>query len=110
MTAPSQSSTAQAAHLLSDHLRDYAQFLEVKAQVQDKLEALEHSGRILRYTVQDKHDAVLLVLMFIPADLPRMIEYDLMSELRDLSGDTGVLVDAFVRSVDDDPESPQDDR
>ena len=98
-------STAQAAHLLSDHLREYAQFLEVKAQVQDKLEALEQSGRILRYTMQEKRDAVLLVLMFIPADLPRTVEYDLMSELRDLSGDTGVLVDAFVRTVDDMPVS-----
>ena len=105
MTAPTQSSTAQAAHLLSNHLREYTQFLEVKAQVQDKLEALEQSGRILRYTVQEKHDAVLLVLMFSPVNLPRTIEYDLMSELRDLSGDTGVLVDAFVRTVDDTPVS-----
>jgi len=110
MTAPTQSSTAQAAHLLSDHLRDYAQFLEVKAQVQDKLEALEHSGRILRYTVQEKRDAVLLVLMFVPSDSPRATQYELMWELRDLSAETGVLVDAFVRTVDDGPESPQDDR
>ncbi len=106
MTAPTHSSTAQAAHLLSDHLRDYAQFLEVKAQVLEKLATLEGEGRILNYTVQERPDAVLLVLMFIPADLPRTVEYDLMSELRNLSGDTGVLVDAFVRTVDDAPVSP----
>ena len=101
MTQSNSSSTAQAAHLISDHLRNYAQFLEVKAQVQDKLEALEHSGRILRYTVQERHDAVLLVLMFVPSETPRAAEYELMWELRDLSAETGVLVDAFVRTVDD---------
>lgn len=110
MTSPTQSSTAQAAHLLSDHLRDYAQFLEVKAQVHSKLEALEQSGRILRYTVQERPDAVLLVLMFVPSDSPRAAQYELMWELRDLSAETGVLVDAFVRTVDDGPESPQDAR
>lgn len=32
-----------------------------------------------------------------------------MFDLRDLSGDTGVLVDAFVRTVDDAPVSPAQD-
>jgi|GEM_PF-2257449 len=109
MTAPTPSSTAQAAKALSDHLSEYAQFLEVKEKVHRKLEELQQSERILHYTVQERRDAVLLVLMFIPVDLPREVEYGLMSELRDFSGETGVLVDAFVRTVDDSLQSAQDD-
>ena len=109
MTAPTQSSTAQAAHLLSNHLREYTQFLEVKAQVQDKLEALEQSGRIVKYRVQDRKDASLYVVVDMAVDVAKAERRAVMWELRDLSADTGVLVDAFTQTVDDGPQSPQDD-
>jgi len=110
MTAPTQSSTAQAAHLLSNHLRDYAQFLEVKAQVSVLLEALEQSGRIVKYRVQDRKDASLYVVVDMAVDVPKEERRAVMWELSDLGIGTGVLVDAFTQTVDDEPHGTQDDR
>ena len=100
MTAPTQSSTVQAAHLLSDHLRDYAQFLEVKTQVLELLSKLEMEGRILKARMQDRKDASLYVVMDMASDTPKDERRAVMWELRDLST-SGVLVDAFTRTVDE---------
>ena len=109
MTQSTHSSTAQAAHLLSDHLRDYAQFLEVKAQVLEKLATLEGEGRIVKARVQDRKDASLYVVVDMGVDVPKEERRAVMWTLRDLSTE-GVLVDAFSQTVDDGPQPAQDDR
>lgn len=108
MTAPTYSNTAQVAHLLSDHLKNYAQFLEVKARVQNKLEELQAQGRILGSLIQDRSKTTLYVRMMVSDTTPRAERADLMWSVSDLGLDTGILIDAFVRRVDSETVTSQD--
>jgi hypothetical protein len=103
-------STAQAALLLTDHLKEYAQFLEVKEKVSVLLEELRQSGRIVKYRIQDRKDVSLYVVVDMATDVPKEVRRAVMWELSDLGIGTGVLVDAFTQTVNDEVQSAQDDR
>jgi hypothetical protein len=106
MTAPNPIlSPIETAHLFSEHLKKFAQFLEVKEKVLAKLEELHSSGRIEKYTHHDRADSVLHVLMTVPYEVYRTTRSDVMWEVRDLGLNTSVLVDAFVTFSDPDSDS-----
>jgi hypothetical protein len=103
-----QASPTQTAQVLSNHLREFAQFLEVKAQVLEKLEALEREGRILEFLTQDQSPTTLIVRMFVPSSVSRADRGELMWEVSDLGLNTEILVDAFVRVMYEEPNGVQD--
>jgi hypothetical protein len=106
MTSPTYSNK-DVFQLVSDHLKEYTKFLEVKSLVMDKLEVLKESGRIIRYKAHDNDSNSLLVNMWVPLGTPRDTRHVIMWEVSDLGLDTGVLVDAFVRTMEGLEDEPQ---
>jgi hypothetical protein len=106
MTAPTYSKK-DVFQLVSDHLKEYTTFLEVKSLVMDKLEALKESGRIVRYKAHDNGSNSLLVTMWVPLGTPRDVESAVMWEVSDFGLDTGILVDAFTRDMEGLEDEPQ---
>lgn len=99
MTIPTYSNK-DVLKLVSDHLKEYTKFLEVKNLVIDKLESFKKSGRIVRYKAHDNGFNSLLVIIWVPLGTPRDVESAVMWEVSDLGLDTGVLVDAFTRDME----------